>query len=85
MGFGWFLLDAGVHLEVGERLRGVREVMINDYPGVNSRINLPAFADGYLLRSGQRGYVAEKQGCVARVVSRGRILRLLQTPTELQA
>jgi Zn-dependent protease len=72
---GWFLLDAarsaGAQLEISERLRGVRvrEVMSNDCPAVDGRINLQTFADEYLLRSGQRCYVVEEQGRAAGIVT----------------
>jgi CBS domain-containing protein len=60
---GWFLLDAArmsyAQVEIYKRLRGVRvaDVMNRDYPTVDSRTNLQAFAEDYLLRTGTRCFI----------------------------
>ena len=60
---GWFLLDAArnTYAQAGltSALRGrlVSDIMDRNCPTVESYLNLQDFVDGYLLRSGLRGYV----------------------------
>jgi Zn-dependent protease/CBS domain-containing protein len=72
---GWFLLDAArssyVQVETTERLRGVRvgDVMAKDWAVVDAELNLQAFVDDYLLRSGQRCFIVEEHGRIAGLVT----------------
>jgi Zn-dependent protease/predicted transcriptional regulator len=65
---GWFLLDAArssyAQLEITETLRGllVGDVMTQDCPRVHGRDNLQTVVDHYLLRTGQRCFIVEKNG-----------------------
>src|SRR2546427_5301857 len=61
---GWFLLDAArssyAHFEMVNRLRGVRvsDVMSKNWPAVDADTRLQTFVDDYLLRSGNRCFIA---------------------------
>lgn len=72
---GWFLLDAAGaaydQIEVVSGLRGlrVRDIMANECCRVDGRLTLQAFADEYLLRTGQRCFVVEEHGKIAGLVT----------------
>jgi Zn-dependent protease/CBS domain-containing protein len=72
---GWFLLDAArasyAQVEISENLRGVRvsEVMANDWPAVDGRMNLQTLVDEHLLRTGQRCFVVEEEGHVSGLIT----------------
>lgn len=65
---GWFLLEAArasyAQVEISENLRGVKvsEVMANDWPVIDGRMNLQTFVDEHLLKTGQRCFVVEDEG-----------------------
>ena len=65
---GWFLLDAArssyTQFELADRLRGVRvsDVMVKDWPVIDTDTRLQAFVDDYLLRTGRRSFIAEDDG-----------------------
>jgi Zn-dependent protease/predicted transcriptional regulator len=72
---GWFLLEAArssySQVELAESLRGVKvsDVMTNDWPLVDGRMNLQTFVDEYLLATGQRCFVVEEKGDVSGLVT----------------
>lgn len=72
---GWFLLDASrasyAQVEISENLRGVKvsEVMANDWPAVDGRMNLQTLVDEHLLRTGQRCFVVEDEGHVSGLIT----------------
>jgi Zn-dependent protease/predicted transcriptional regulator len=72
---GWFLLDAArstyAQFEVVDRLRGVRvkDVMTDDWPSVPDDTTLETFVNDYLLRSGQRAFIVEKNGQPAGMIT----------------
>lgn len=72
---GWFLLDAArasyTQVEISENLRGVKvsEVMANDWPAVDGRINLQTLVDEHLLRTGQRCFIVEDEGHVSGLIT----------------
>jgi Zn-dependent protease/predicted transcriptional regulator len=72
---GWFLLDAArssyAQFELIDRLRGVRvkDVMTDNWPSVAGDITLEAFVNDYLLRSGQRAFIVEKNGQPAGMIT----------------
>ena len=72
---GWFLLDAArstyTQFETTEHLRGVRvrDVMASEWPVIDSKTNLQAFVDDYLVKSGKRCFVVEEDGRVVGIVT----------------
>ncbi|HAF24880.1 MAG TPA: hypothetical protein DCK93_18575 [Blastocatellia bacterium] len=72
---GWFLLEAArasyAQVEITENLRGVKvsEVMANDWPVIDGRMNLQTFVDEHLLKTGQRCFVIEDEGRVSGLVT----------------
>ncbi|HEY2975757.1 MAG TPA: site-2 protease family protein [Pyrinomonadaceae bacterium] len=72
---GWFLLEAArasyAQVEISENLRGVKvsEVMANDWPVIDGRMNLQTFVDEHLLKTGQRCFVVEDNGRVSGLVT----------------
>src|SRR4030095_6263585 len=72
---GWFLSDAArasyAQVEISENLRGVKvsEVMANDWPAVDGRMNLQTLVDQHLLRTGQRCFVVEDEGHVSGLIT----------------
>jgi CBS domain-containing protein len=72
---GWFLLEAArssyAQVAVTESLRGVKvnDVMTNDWPVVDGRMNLQTFVDEHLLTTGQRCFVVEENGEVSGLVT----------------
>ena len=72
---GWFLLEAVrssyAQVAVTESLRGVKvsDVMTNDWPLVDGRMNLQTFVDEHLLTTGRRCFVVEENGDVSGIVT----------------
>jgi Zn-dependent protease/predicted transcriptional regulator len=72
---GWFLLDAArssyTQFEVVDRLRGVRvkDVMNDTWSSVAADTSLETFVNDYLLRSGQRAFIVEKNGQPAGMIT----------------
>jgi predicted transcriptional regulator len=72
---GWFLLDAAgasyAQVEISENLRGVKvsEVMADDWPVLDGRMNLQTLVDEHLLRTGQRCFVVEDEGHVSGLIT----------------
>src|SRR2546422_5129375 len=72
---GWFLLDAArssyVQQEMVQLLRGERagDVMTKECRTVKRDLNLQTFVDDYLLRSGQRCFLVDKDGHNAGLVT----------------
>lgn len=72
---GWFLLEAArasyAQVEISENLRGVKvsEVMANDWPVIDGRMNLQTFVDEHLLKTGRRCFVVEDEGRVSGLVT----------------
>jgi len=60
---GWFLLSASresyAQMVITEGLRGLRvgDVMTSEYTAIDAYLNLQAFAEEYLMRSGRRFFV----------------------------
>ena len=65
---GWFLLSASresyAQMVVTEGLRGLRvaDVMTSEYTSIDAYLNLQAFAEEYLMRSGRRFFVVTING-----------------------
>jgi predicted transcriptional regulator len=72
---GWFLLEAArasyAQVEISENLRGVKvsQVMANDWPVIDGRMNLQTFVDEHLLKTGRRCFVVEDVGRVSGLVT----------------
>ncbi len=72
---GWFLLDAArassAQLTITETLRGLRvgDLMAQDCPRVDGRVNLQTLVDDYLLTTGQRCFIVEEKGVVAGIIT----------------
>lgn len=72
---GWFLLEAarasGAQVEITERLRGVKvgDVMMRQFPVVDTNTNLEAFVQEHLLPTAQRCFVVEEQGRPAGIIT----------------
>ena len=66
--FGWFLSQAAAasyaEIEASTALSGVRvgDVMSEDCPMIDGRINLRALAEDHLLRTGRRCFVVLENG-----------------------
>ena len=65
---GWFLLSASresyAQMVISEGLRGLRvaDVMSDEYSTIDAYVNLQAFADEHLMRSGRRFFVVTVNG-----------------------
>lgn len=72
---GWFLLDAAgasyAQLEALSGLRGlrVRDIMADDCLRIDAALSLQHFVDGYLLRTGKRCFVVERNGQVIGLIT----------------
>jgi Zn-dependent protease/CBS domain-containing protein len=72
---GWFLLDAAgatyAQMEVTSGLKGlrVRDIMADDCLRLDAGTTLQRFADDYLLRTGKRCFVVERNGDIAGLVT----------------
>lgn len=76
---GWFLFDAAgasyAEVEIKQRLRGVRvgDIMSRDCPTVESRTNLQAFVEDFLLRTGRRCFVVVENGVISGMITANEI------------
>ncbi|HKN86564.1 MAG TPA: site-2 protease family protein [Nitrospiraceae bacterium] len=72
---GWFLLDAAgaayMQVDAVATLKGlrVRDIMADDCLRVEARTPLRTFADDYLLRTGRRCFVVEKDGQIEGLIT----------------
>lgn len=72
---GWFLLEAAgatyAQMEMTSSLKGlrVRDIMTDDCLRIDARITLQRFADDYLLRTGKRCFVVERNGEIAGLIT----------------
>ena len=72
---GWFLLDAAgaayMQVDTVATLKGlrVRDIMADDCLRVEARTPLRTFADDYLLRTGRRCFVVEKDGQIEGLIT----------------
>jgi Zn-dependent protease/CBS domain-containing protein len=72
---GWFLLDAAgatyAQMELTSGLKGlrVRDIMADDCLRLDAGTTLQRFADDYLLRTGKRCFVVERNGDIAGLIT----------------
>jgi predicted transcriptional regulator len=72
---GWFLLDAAgasyAQMEMTSGLKGlrVRDIMSDDCLRLDAGTTLQRFADDYLLRTGKRCFVVERNGDIAGLIT----------------
>lgn len=79
---GWFLLDAArssrVQMEITHALGGVRvrDVMEHNCVTIDATTNLQTLVDDYLLRSGQRCFIVQRNGHLAGLITPADISRV---------
>ena len=79
---GWFLLDAArssrVQVELTQALAGikVRDVMERNCQVIDATTNLQTLVDEYLLRTGQRCFIVQKDGLLTGLITPADISRV---------